>query len=365
MKNKAFDKKTIAALRKYAAVADKKSALQPEQLSLIYKYEWFKIFVSKEYGGLELSLPDALLLEEQLAYIDGSLGWTITLCAGANLFVGYIDKKIAKQIFSKQKVCFGGSGAATGKAAITDDGYIINGYWKYATGAPHLTHFTANCIIEKDGEPVLDKNNQHLIQSFFFKRSEVKVIEYWHTPGLKATAGHSFSVENLYVPNERSFIINAETVTHNDAVFLFPFLQFAELTLAVNTLGMTSHLLEEANAVINKRRQLKKITIRQYDYSNKLIGDASNKIEMLRTKFYETAATAWNELLIKKNIPVKTLNNISKLSARLVKECRARVAAVYPYCGLSAINGKTEIERIFRDVFTASQHSLLNYTGIE
>ncbi len=365
MKNKAFDKKTIELLRKYAAVADEKSVLQPEQLKLIYKHEWFKIFVPKKYNGLELSLPDALLLEEQLAYIDGSLGWTITLCAGANLFVGYINKKIAKQIFSRQKVCFGGSGAATGKAAITDDGFIINGYWKYATGTPHLTHFTANCIIEKDGKPVLNKNNQPLIQSFFFKRSEVKVIEDWNTPGLKATAGHSFSVGNLYVPNERSFIINAETVTHDNAVFQFPFLQFAELTLAVNTLGMTSHFLKEANAVIKKRKQAKKITIKQYDYSNKLIEAASNKIEMFRTKFHEAAAAAWNELLIKKSIQAKNLNNISKLSAQLVKECRVRAAAVYPYCGLSAVNGKTEIERIFRDLFTASQHSLLNYTGIE
>ncbi|SFP99384.1 acyl-CoA dehydrogenase family protein [Parafilimonas terrae] len=364
MKNKAFDKKTIAILRKYAAVADEKSVLQPEQLKLMYKYGWFKIFVPKKYNGLAMNLPEALLLEEQLAYIDGSLGWTITLCAGANLFVGYIDKKIAKQIFSRQKVCLGGSGAASGKASITDDGFIVNGFWKYATGAPHLTHFTANCTIEKNGKPVLDKNQQPLIQSFFFKRSEVKVIEDWNTPGLKATAGHSFFVENLYVPKERSFIINAETATHDDAVFQFPFLQFAALTLAVNTLGMSRHFLEESNAIIKKRKQAKKITIKQYDYSNKLIADANNKIEMLRTKFYEAAEAAWNELLIKKNIQAKRLNNINKLSVQLVKECRAQVAAIYPYCGLSAVNGKTEIERIFRDIFTASQHGLLNYPGV-
>lgn len=364
MKNKAFDKKTITVLRKYAAMADEKNALQQEQLKLIYKYGWFKIFVPKKYGGLQLSLPDALFLEEQLAFIDGSLGWTITLCAGANLFVGYIDEKIAKQIFSQQKVCFGGSGAATGRAVVTHDGYIVNGFWKYATGAPHLTHFTANCLIENNGKPVLDKNGQPLIRSFFFKRNEVQVIKDWNTPGLRATAGHSFSVENVYVPKERTFIIHAEAKTHDEPVYQFPFLQFAELTLAVNTLGMTKHFLEEANAILKRRKQEKRISIKQLDYSNTLMANANNKIEMLRTKFYEAAAAAWDELLTKKKVQLKNLNSISKLSAQLVKECRAQVAAVYPYCGLSAINGKTEIERIFRDIFTASQHSLLNYAAI-
>src|ERR1044072_8569513 len=155
-KNKAFDKEIVAHLRKYTAAADEKGELHKEQLKLIYTYKWFKIFVPKEYNGLALDLPGALLLEEQLAFIDGSLGWTITLCAGANFFVGYIDKTIAGKIFTGQKVCFGGSGAVSGTASIIDNGFLVNGCWKYATGAPHLTHLTANCVIEKDGKPVLN-----------------------------------------------------------------------------------------------------------------------------------------------------------------------------------------------------------------
>ncbi|MFT4153368.1 acyl-CoA dehydrogenase family protein [Parafilimonas sp.] len=364
MKNKAFNKEIMAALRKYAAIADEKGRLQNEQLKLAYQYGWFKIFVPEKYNGLELGLPDALLLEEQLAFIDGSLGWTVTLCAGANLFVGYINRKTAAQIFGSQKVCFGGSGAATGKAIVTGDGFMVSGFWKYATGAPHLTHFTANCIIEKDGKPVLKKDNQPLIQSFFFKRNEVNIMEDWNTPGLKATAGHSFSVSHLKLPKERAFMIDAASATHTGPVFQFPFLQFAELTLAVNTLGMTRHFLKEAASVIKKRKQEKKITAKQYDYSDTFITNAGGSIEALREDFYEAVEAAWNELLAKKKIHTKKLHNISKLSARLVKECRAQVAAIYPYCGLSAVNGNTEIARIFRDIFTASQHSLLNYPDV-
>ncbi len=53
-KNEAFDKETVAHLRKYAAAADEKGVLHKEQLKLIYKYKWFKIFVPKEYNGLAI-----------------------------------------------------------------------------------------------------------------------------------------------------------------------------------------------------------------------------------------------------------------------------------------------------------------------
>ncbi|MCH5599546.1 acyl-CoA dehydrogenase family protein [Niabella ginsengisoli] len=93
----------INRLRSLCADAEKKNALTPSLLEIIYTEKWFKLFLPKEYGGLELSLPDALKYEEELAYIDGSLGWTVTLCAGANLFAGYINYKKSRQMFSSKK----------------------------------------------------------------------------------------------------------------------------------------------------------------------------------------------------------------------------------------------------------------------
>src|SRR3954463_16517682 len=96
-----------------AAIAEQNGTLTAKQLDIIYKEKWFKLFVPKEYGGLELSLPEGLRIEEALATIDGSLGWTVTLCSGATMFIGYLDQDIAKVIYADDKVCFGGSGRAS------------------------------------------------------------------------------------------------------------------------------------------------------------------------------------------------------------------------------------------------------------
>lgn len=354
-----LNKKQREQLKALCVKAEIAGVIPPALLKIIYKEKWFKLFVPKKWGGLQLSLSDALKVEEQLAYIDGSLGWTITLCAGANFFAGYIDVTAAEKIFPNINVCLGGSGAATGVAEQTDSGYIVNGFWKYATGAPHLTHFTANCVVCKNGNPVLTKEGTALIRSFFFKKENVTIYNDWNTMGLKATAGRSFSVNNLKVKKENSFVIDGSCAKLKNAIFQYPFLPFAEATTAVNTLGMTLHFLDEALDIVTLRYQQKKLTDKRRLIQETTIAKAKDKLQHLSNSFYESVNTSWVTLIQNKSITTKSAVAIGRISRKLVKECRQMVAAIYPYCGLATTNNGTTINRIFRDIFTASQHGLL------
>lgn len=72
-----------SAIRNTAAEAEQLKQLHPAQLQIIHEQKWFQLFVPKQFGGMELRLPEALRLEEAIAWKDGSVGWTVTLCAGA------------------------------------------------------------------------------------------------------------------------------------------------------------------------------------------------------------------------------------------------------------------------------------------
>ena len=144
-----INSKLTEDIRSLASGAENTGSLQPGQLAIIYEQKWFNLFLPGKYPGLQLSFPAALQIEEGLAWVDGSTGWTVTLCAGANWFVGFLHPDIADLIFNTDKVCLAGSGRPSGTASITGDGYEITGHWKYATGSAHATAFTANCIIEK------------------------------------------------------------------------------------------------------------------------------------------------------------------------------------------------------------------------
>jgi alkylation response protein AidB-like acyl-CoA dehydrogenase len=355
----ALNKERIDVLRRLCKEAEKKGYLSNAVLKIVYEEKWFKLFLPKAYDGLELDLPEALRYEEQLAYIDGSLGWTITLCAGANLFAGYIHNKKATSIFSSPKVCFGGSGAVSGVAAKVKDGYIVNGFWRYATGAPHLTHFTANCTIEENGQPLLNEDNSPVVRSFFFNKKDVIIHEDWDAMGLIATAGHSFSVKNLKVPFGQSFVIDAAHASLKNSIYQYPFMPLAESTIAVNTLGMTRRFIELALEIVQKRQS--KIGEAAYTIATERIHSEQQKIDRLAELLYQWVQISCNELTSKGQPSKKSINRISDKSRDLVHHCRTAVTAIYPYCGLAATNPSSDINRVFRDIFTGSQHGLLTF----
>ena len=150
----------ILIIKESQAEAFKMKSLPPATLKLAYENQWFNLWVPKVYAGLEASLVEGLTLLEELAYVDGSYAWTVTLCSGANMFAGFLEPSLAKGIFSQPTVCWGGSGRAAGTANWDGEHYILSGEWQYATGAPHLTHFTLNANLLDQGVPVLNEDGE-------------------------------------------------------------------------------------------------------------------------------------------------------------------------------------------------------------
>ena len=356
-----IDAQFTDTIRHFATEAERMGRLHNQQLSIIYDKKWFNLFVPEIYGGLHLSLPEGLKIEEALAWADGSSGWTVTLCSGANWFIGFLQPETAKIIFNNNKVCLAGSGRASGIAKVVNDEYEISGYWHYATGAAHATAFTANCMVEKDGVIIRDEDGSPLISSFIFLREEVIVHEDWNCMGMMATSSNSFEVKELRVNKNRRFSIDEKQAVLKDTIYQYPFLQFAEATLAVNISGMSTRYLDLVETII-KQRSANKSCPKETTLSLTIkLEEAKKRLEERRQLFYKTVQHSWDEYAEGKN-GLTTLKEVSKASRELAATARKLVDELYPYCGLIAANPDSEINRVWRNLHTASQHPLLLFS---
>lgn len=350
--------KKISAL---AAQSEALGQLHPDILAIIYQEEWFKLFVPVIYGGPGKKLPEILALEEDLAYVDGSLAWTVTLCSGAAWFAGFLDTTLAREIFADREVCFAGSGAVGGSAQKVANGYFINGHWKYASGALHATIFTANCVLQDAfGNDILDAEGQQKTQSFILKKEEVKILPGWSYFGLVATGSHAFEVHNITIPENRSFDINKGIRVANEG-FNYPFMQLAETTLAVNSLGMARHFVDLVADYFFKRSGMKRYTPNQIIFFEEELESCKHTLFTIRGQFYKAFDLSWDQLMIQEKIDIEVLEEVSRLSRALAHQSRIIVDKLYPYAGLEAAKKETELNRVWRDIHTASQHSLLTF----
>ncbi|MBK6740168.1 MAG: hypothetical protein IPG64_21220 [Haliea sp.] len=74
-----------------------------------------------------------------------------------------------------------GSGAVTGVAEMTDDGYVLNGRWNYASGALHATAFTMNCSVSRNGCAVCAADGSPQVSTFILTHEEVLVDTCWNS----------------------------------------------------------------------------------------------------------------------------------------------------------------------------------------
>lgn len=343
----------VAALRKLTAEAEQLKQLHPAQLAIIQQQKWFRLFVPKRYDGLQFNLPEALQLEEALAWTDGAVGWTVTLCAGAGWFIGFLDPQLASRIFNDNAVCIAGSGKTSGIAKKVAGGYEVTGHWDYASGANHATAFTANCLIEEDGAGSLLKNENDagLVKAFLFLKEEVTIHDNWKRIGMVATGSNSFAVKGLVVNKDRAFVIDQQQAVLKDAIYHYPFLQFAETTLAVNSSGMALRFIDCCAILFEQQSNSKMQSV---------LKEAMQELETVRQLFYTTVTRSWEACETNLSIPTPLLESVSSLSKQLAVISRRLVDELYPYCGMQAADPGTEINRVWRNLHTASQHSIFN-----
>lgn len=355
----------VESIRSLSGEAETLGRLHDKQLAIIYQQGWFNLFVPKQYGGLELSLPEALRIEEALAWTDGSAGWTVTLCSGANWFAGFLQPSATQEVYSTAKVCLAGSGKAGGVAQLTNDGYVISGQWNYATGALHATAFTANCFIRKNGVQLQDAAGNPLVQSFWFRPDEVSIIKNWNSIGMVATGSHGFSVKDVRVPLNRSFVLEPGKAVLPQPVYHFPFLQFAEATLAVNYSGMAVHFLDLCRELFEaKVNRPPAINRPEPPPLMSLLQAAVLELQQARNLFYAAIESSWQAMVSTQRVSDELLASISHTSRRLATIARQQVDSLYPFCGIAAADPSTDINRVWRDLHTASQHSLLVFPQV-
>jgi len=157
------------------------------------------------YGGYEFDVKTLYRVSMELARGCPSTAWCLTLSAGHALMLGSYFSEEA------QAEAFGPTGdfsapavqAATGTAIPADGGWIVNGKWAYASGAPYATHFFGSVLIPGDPRPRMG--------IALIPPGKWKMLDDWGAVlGMRGSGSNSVVVENARVP--QSYVIQIDMI---------------------------------------------------------------------------------------------------------------------------------------------------------
>lgn len=345
-------------LQHAAAAADVAGVLQPVQQALIHRRGWMRMLAPRAVGGAEMPLPEAVRLEEAIAAADGSCGWVVTLCAGAGWFAGFLPPDLAREILATHRLCVAGSGAPAGVAEREGDGWRLSGHWDFASGAPMATHFTLNALLQADGQPLRDAAGAPRVRAFIVPADRVTVVPRWRSIGLRATATHGFALDAVWVPARQGFDIRPDAATADGPLYRFPFLPLAWVTLAANLSGMAQHFIALAGAHVAQRWPLDG-PVPPRPGPHRLLRQARQDLAAAREVFHARLDHAWAGVCAGLPLADADAQALLDASQALVQAARGGVDALYPCCGLEAAHEASALNRVWRDLHTATQHALL------
>lgn len=347
-----FNEKTVKVIREQSREMEKKGSLTPEVLNIIYKYGLFKLFLPQELNGNMTPLPEALRIFDTVAWIDGSIGWLVNIGSGGGVFSSAISPHISRDIYTSNKAVIAGNGSPAGIAKREKGGYRVRGEWKYCSGSTHATVFTANCRIEGGNFP-----SEAEIRSFIFLPEQVRIVKDWDAFGLKATASHTILVESVWVPEEMTFDMLRNPFHYEYPVFHYPFVPFAQASFTAVIIGIGRHFIEEAKRISQGGKE--GWGSERFHYVMKKIDEGEQRLEGTIRDFYQTVDASWDTHLKQKGLTEKQYQGIShqcKETARIVWDC---VGSVFPFLGIQAVMEDVPINKMWRDLQTACQHTLL------
>jgi indole-3-acetate monooxygenase len=349
--------KLTPMMRAQASEADRLTRLPDAVVHELRTLGLFKLWVPQRYDGVELALPDTLRIYEAAGRVDGSVGWAVMIGAGGGLFATYLDAAVASKIYGPSDAVIAGSGAPAGHAEQVAGGYRVSGRWRYASGAHYATTFTANCVITREGQPVLDAHGKPLIRAMAFTPAQVTIHLAWDTTGMRGTGSHDFAVQEVFVPQQRSFSLFTDAAREPGPLYRLPFGVLTELPIAAVGVGIARHALD-AFALLAQHKQcpVSDVLLAVQPLTQTTYAQCDARWRLLQAGIYSLASRTWQAALANQPLMSHQLAEITASCVVCLAELQNIVAELVRLAGMSSIMQHTEFARAWRDLQTLAAH---------
>jgi alkylation response protein AidB-like acyl-CoA dehydrogenase len=364
----------IPALRARASRTEEARTLLPETLAEFHAAGFFRIVQPKRFGGFEMGMETLQAVLVEIGRGCASSAWTLGILAGHAWWASQFPEEGQVEIFGDTGVALLPTGifGRGGRATKVDGGYRLTGRWPYQSGCDAANWFGcgANLVTEDASAPPVGL-------SFIVEASAGHIEDTWHTMGMRGTGSKTVVVDDAFVPESRAILLSdVEAQTpgsklHDNPLYSTPLLAFIsiEVTGAAvgNALGAVDVLEEMGRTKPVRARGGGGGVTTTYEMSRpsfrRHLGEAKSLAETAKTMLLaESKRLMERAVEIKRDGRKMTREEIAEITliqTRLIEMSTQAVKHCFAAAGTSATVQGHPMERMLRDAYTMSTHTVL------
>lgn len=350
-------RKLAPLIRASADAIDAARELPRELFHAIADAGMFQLAVPRSIGGPEVDYPTYVLVMEELGKADASTAWAVNQGATFGTFAARMALEVARTIWiDTPRSVVSNSPGPTAKAISVPGGYRVTGRQPFSTGCRHASWIAAHAQIFDNGE-ARQLDGKPEARYLLVPAGEAELLDTWHTRGMRGTGTHHFSVNDVFVPEERTvYPRGAPQVSGGVRYKIPPTLGFAGGDAAV-ALGLARSCLEAFYELAGaKTPRYVQGLLREQPLVQFTVGQAEAALRSGRSFLIEAVGELWHELTTTGELPLERRATLRLAATHAIRLAAQLVENIYTACGATAIFEDSLIQRHFQDIHVITQH---------
>jgi indole-3-acetate monooxygenase len=330
--------------------------LTPPVVTALVENGLYRSLMPQSLGGAEAPPEIFMRMLEEIAKADASTAWCLGQCSVCAMTSAYLDKDVARQIFARPEDILAW-GAIAHDVQVVPGGYRITARWDFASGSRQATWLGAHVqVLEADGTRRMSRNGTPEIRTIVFPAASATMHDVWDVIGLKGTGTDSYSVENLFIPENFAALRDDFTALREKGPLygITTYTMFG-MGFGAVALGVARATLDAAIELARKKHSVGITAMKDNSAVQGLIGRTEGNLRAARAYHYSTAAEAWQELLSTGRLSEERRAALRLSTTWTIHQAAAVVDAAYHMAGATAVFRANGFERRFRDMHAIAQ----------
>lgn len=330
----------------------------------------FRVALPESEGGLGADILTTLSVIEEVARADGSTGWCVAMGINTLRQSAQFAPEVRREIFFSDPVGISaGSANPRGRAVAVPGGYRVTGHWFFASGCMHSSALHGACKVFDGDTPRWRPNGDQDVRiAYFHPKTQARIIDTWNVSGMRGTGSHDIVVEDLFVPEERTF-----SAMDRRARVTGPMNRLHGFDLA--GCGFCCVGLGVARAAIDAFVELAQVKVprsssdllRERVLVQAQVGEAEAVLRSGRAFLLDVVEEMWNTVLAREFVTERQRSDLRMAMTHAAQSAARATHMVCAAAGTTSIFASSPLERYARDAEVVTRHNqlqLVNYEAV-
>lgn len=322
---------------------------------------FFQLLQPKRFDGLESDPVDFYTAVRDIASACGSTGWVSSVVGVHPWQVALFADEAQQAVWGEDtKTRLSSSYAPTGKATVTEGGYILNGKWSFSSGADHCQWVLLGGLVFTEEGQIVD------FKTFMVPREKYTIIDVWNMVGLAGTGSNDILVEDVFIP-EAFTLSMGETgqcrgpgqEQNTSDLYKLPFHSIFTGTITTPIIGMAMGAYDEHIDMQQKRTRAAYLGEKASldPFAAVRIARASSEIDAAWALLVNNIREEQDYVAKGEKIPLKTRLKVRRDQVIGSQRAIEAIDALFEASGGRALTKGTYLQRAWRDAHAGRVHA--------